>query len=189
MAEEPIVSPFSRPPAPKTFARPAPARASALSRTSSAPRTIPAPRPAGPVEVAENLPLGFMAGLVAAAVGAGLWALITILVDYQIGWMAMGVGFLVGGAVRMAGKGTHSAFGIIGAMLALAGCAVGNLLAIIVVAARQFNLPLLDVFTRLTPDVVYRLMEATFRPMHVFYYFVALYEGYRFSIVGLAHAR
>src|SRR2546430_11181904 len=45
------------------------------------PRPITAPKPAGPVEVSENLSMGFMAGLVAAAVGAGLWALITIVTD------------------------------------------------------------------------------------------------------------
>src|SRR5262245_66169208 len=118
MAEQPTVTPFNRPPAPpKVFSRPAPAV-----------RTVVARKPAGPVEVAENLPLGFMAGLLAAAVGAGLWALITIFVGFQIGWMAVGVGFLVGWAVRVAGKGRHRAFGIMGALLALSGCAVGNLL-------------------------------------------------------------
>ena len=47
-------------------------------------------------------------------------------------------------------------------------------------------MPLQEVFTRLTPDVVYSLMQSSFRPMHLFYYFVAIYEGYRFSIVGRA---
>ena len=125
-----------------------------------------------------------MAGLVAAAIGAGLWALVTIITGFQIGWMAVGVGFLVGWAVRLAGKGTHRAFGIMGALLALGGCAVGNLLTIIVVAARHFEIPLLAVFSRLTPDVVVQLMEATFSPMDLLFYGIAIYEGYRFSIVG-----
>jgi hypothetical protein len=173
MAEQPTVSPFSRPPAPpKVFSRPSPTA-----------RTAVALRPARPVEAAENLPLGFMAGLAAAAIGAGLWALITIVVGFQIGWMAVGVGFLVGWAVRMAGNGRHSAFGFMGALLALSGCALGNLLAIIMIAARQYNVPPLAVLGRLTPDVVVGLMEASFRPMHVIFYFVAILEGYRFSIV------
>jgi hypothetical protein len=176
MAKEPVTSPFSRPPAPpKTFARP-------VFTTSS--RTITAPKPAGPVEVGENLPLGFMAGLAAAAVGASLWALITILINYQNGWMAIGVGFLVGGAVRMAGKGSQKIFGIMGAGLALGGCAVGNLLAVLIVAVRHFDLPALQVFARLTPDVVVSLMEQTFKPLDLLFYVFALVEGYRFSIVG-----
>jgi len=128
--------------------------------------------------------MGFMAGLVAAAVGAGLWALITIITGFQIGWMAVGVGFLVGWAVRVAGKGTHMAFGVLGAALALGGCALGNLLAVVVMAACDFEVPLQAVFTRLTPDVVWSLMETTFKPIHVLFYGIALYEGYRFSIVG-----
>ena len=176
MAEETTVSPFSRPPAPpKVFSRPTPAV-----------RTVVARKPAGPMVAAENLPLGFMAGLIAAGIGAGLWALITIVVGFQIGWMAVGVGFLVGWAVRVAGKGRHSAFGIMGALLALGGCAVGNLLAIIMIAARQYNLAPLAVVGRLTPDVVIGLMQASFRPMHVIFYFVAIFEGYRFSIVRRA---
>jgi hypothetical protein len=176
MAETPTVSPFSRPPTPpRTFTRPA-----------SAPRTVTASKRLGSVEVGENLPLGFMAGLAAAAVGAGLWALITVLAGVQIGWMAVGVGFLVGWAVRIAGKGTHSAFGIMGACLALGGCAIGNLLAIIMIAARQYNVPPFDVLRRLTPDVLYSLMGASFRPMHALFYFVAILEGYRFSVVRRA---
>jgi hypothetical protein len=176
MADQPIASPFSRPPTPpKTFAR-------TVSTTSS--RSITAPKPAGPVEVGENLPLGFMAGLAAAAVGAGLWALITIVINYQIGWMAIGIGFLVGGAVRVAGKGSQKIFGIVGAALALGGIAGGNLLAVLIVAARHFDLPALQVFARLTPDVVVSLMEQTFKPIDVLFYLFALVEGYRFSIVG-----
>jgi hypothetical protein len=181
MADEPLVSPFSRPPAaPKTFTRPI------APNPIAEPRQITAPKPAGPVEVTENLPMGFMAGLVAAAVGAGLWALVTLVTGFQIGWMAVGVGFLVGWAIRLAGKGTHRAFGIMGALLALGGCVVGNLLTIVVFAARHFEIPLLAVFSRLTPEVVYNLMEATFSPIDLLFYGLAIYQGYRFSIVGLS---
>src|SRR3989449_8433287 len=179
MADEPLVSPFSRPPAPpKTFTRPI------TPSPIATPQPITAPKPAGPVEVVENLPMGFMAGLVAAAIGAGLWALVTIVTGFQIGWMAVGVGFLVGWAVRVAGKGTHMAFGILGAALALGGCALGNLLAAVVIAPRHFEVPLQAVFTRLTPDVVWSLMETTFKPIDLLFYGIAIYEGYRFSIVG-----
>ena len=178
MADEPIASPFARPPAPpKVFARPA---ASAIAT----PRAVTAPKPAGPVEVRENLPVGFMAGLAAAGIGAVLWALVTIVTGYQIGWMAVGVGFLVGWAVRVAGKGTHRAFGIMGALLALGGCAVGNLITVLVIAARHFEIPMLQVFGRLTPDVVVNLMETTFKPIDLLFYVIAIVEGYRFSIVG-----
>jgi hypothetical protein len=46
--------------------------------------------------------------------------------------------------------------------------------AIIMIAARQYNVPPLDVFRRLTPDVLYSLMGASFRPMHALFHFVAI---------------
>ncbi len=52
----------------------------------------------------QNLLFGVVGGMVAAAVGAAIWAVITALTNFQIGWMAVGVGFLVGYAVRMCGK-------------------------------------------------------------------------------------
>jgi len=128
--------------------------------------------------------MGFLAGLVAAAVGAALWAGVTVLTGYQIGWMAVGVGALVGVAVRAAGKGTTLAFGILGAMLALGGCLVGNLLTGAVVLSRHWNIPLAAFFARLTPDVTVKLMTAMFSPMDLLFYALAVWQGYKFSIVS-----
>src|SRR5436309_15039889 len=114
--------------------------------------------------------MGFMAGLVAAAVGAGLWALVTIITGFRIAWMAVGVGLLVGWAVRVAGKGTHMAFGVLFAALALVGFALVNLLAVVVIAARYFEVPLQSAFTRLTPDVRWCLLDTTFKSVHVLFY-------------------
>lgn len=50
-----------------SFTRPAPARTA-----TPVPRTIVAPKPARPVEVVENFPMGFMAGLPLLAVFARL---------------------------------------------------------------------------------------------------------------------
>ena len=67
-----------------------------------------------------------LAGLIAAGLGAYLWAVITIATGYQIGFMAIGVGVLVGSAVRGFGKGIEPVFGVIGTTLALLGCAAGS---------------------------------------------------------------
>ena len=175
MADEEKPSPFARtlpPPTeggPSPFARPAPAR--------------PAARPAAAAQGGENLPMGFMAGLVAAAVGAGLWAIVTVVTGYQIGWMAVGIGFLVGIAVRAAGKGTTTAFGVLGAALALSGCLVGNLLTGCIVLSRELDVSLLALSTRLTPDITMELMKAMFSPIDLLFYALAIWQGYKFSMV------
>ena len=53
----------------------------------------------------QNFPAAVVAGFAGGTVGAIVWAVITVATDYQIGWMAVGVGFLVGFAVRAVGKG------------------------------------------------------------------------------------
>lgn len=174
-------SPFARPPAP----RPAMAGVAAGGATVARPAPVrPAAKPAAATQGGENLPMGLMAGLVAAGVGAGLWAIITVVTGYQIGWMAVGVGFLVGVAVRTAGKGTTTAFGVLGAALALGGCLVGNLLTGCIVLSRELDVSLLALSTRLTPDITMELMKAMFSPIDLLFYALAIWQGYKFSIVG-----
>ena len=128
-----------------------------------------------------SLPMAVLAGCAAAAVGAALWAAISVATDMQIGWMAIGVGFLVGYAVRKFGNGSEPTFQVLGAVLSLLGCLAGNLLMVCVVAGRQENIPLLTIVTHLHPSVILDLMVETFSPMDLVFYAIAVYEGYRFS--------
>ena len=78
-----------------------------------------------------------IAGLVAAAVSAAIWAGIAIGTGYQIGWIAIGVGFLCGVAVRAVGKGRTVPFRVLGAACALIGIVAGNAYSIVHYAARD----------------------------------------------------
>jgi hypothetical protein len=129
----------------------------------------------------QNFSMGLFAGLLAALIGAMVWALITDLTHYQIGWMAVGIGFLVGYSVRRFGQGIDQIYGIMGAILALTGCLVGNLLSICMMVAEQQALSVMDVLTQLTPGIAVNMMVATFNPMDVLFYGIAIYEGYRFA--------
>jgi hypothetical protein len=133
------------------------------------------------LRVEQNLAGGVVAGLVAALIGAGVWALVTVLSGYQIEWMAVGVGFLVGFAVRWMGKGIDQVFGIAGSILSLLGCALGNLLTVCAMISSQFGVPLLEVILRLDVNLVMELMVETFNVMDVLFYGIAIYEGYRLS--------
>jgi hypothetical protein len=129
----------------------------------------------------QNLTFGVIGGIAAAVVGATVWAITTALTNYQIGWMAVGVGCLVGFAVRRFGKGIDTSFGIAGAGLSLLGCLAGNLLTVCIVVSRQQSIALLDVLSRLNPEIAVELMKVTFSPMDLLFYGIAVYEGYRFS--------
>ena len=129
----------------------------------------------------QNLPGAVVAGIASAMVGAVVWAAVTVATDYQIGWMAVGVGFIVGVAVREVGKGVDTSFGMVGAVMSALGCATGNVLAICGLIANQQELGILDVVGQLNATAVIALMIATFSPMDLLFYGIAVYEGYRFS--------
>lgn len=160
------------------------------SAASSAPQTLNPQQldiALGRLRTHQNLVGGAVAGLVAAAVGAAVWAGVTIGTGYQIGWMAVGIGFLVGLAVRTVGKGLDPAFGIVGAVLALLGCGAGNLLAVVGMVAQAQSIAYMDVLSRLDVSVAERLMVATFSPMDLLFYGIAVYEGYKLSFRQLTH--
>lgn len=129
---------------------------------------------------------GFLAGLGAAILGACLWAVITVLTGYQIGWMAVGVGFLVGYANRTFGRGVDKSFGYTGAALALFGCLLGNLLSVCIIIGNQTDTSSLSVLAGLNPGSALDLIAATFQPMDLLFYGIALYEGYKFSFRKLS---
>ncbi|MBS1506976.1 MAG: hypothetical protein JSS79_10030 [Bacteroidetes bacterium] len=129
----------------------------------------------------QNLPFAFAGGAVAAVVGGVIWALVTVSSGYQIGWMAVGVGFLVGYSVRFLGKGIDKVFGVIGASLALFGCLLGNFFSIIGFAAKQESMGIFAILTSLDYSLVPDVMIEAFSPMDLLFYGIAIYEGYRFS--------
>jgi phosphate/sulfate permease len=129
----------------------------------------------------QNFVAGLFAGAVAALVGAVIWAVITDVTGYQIGFMAIGVGFIVGYAVRVAGKGIDQSFAIMGAVLALLGCVVGNALAVLGIVANQENMRYSELWSRIDLPTMGNLMAATFSPMDLLFYAIAIYEGYKLS--------
>ena len=136
---------------------------------------LPSPEPK------PNLALAVIAGVVAAIIGGIAWAAVTVTTEYQIGYMAIGVGFLVGFAVRL-GHGRTPAFGLIGAVLALAGCLLGNFLSMVGFVTKSENLDYLKTLSAIDYAKVPDLMRSTFDVMDLVFYAIAVYEGYRFSI-------
>lgn len=132
-------------------------------------------------EGGENLATGAIAGAVAAAVAAGIWAAITWYTNYQIGYMALGVGFLVGIAMKKAGNGQSTAFGAVAAVIAVLGCVAGNLLSACSFVADEYSLSLVEVLGRLTPDSALELLVEQAGPIDALFYFLAISTAFRAS--------
>jgi hypothetical protein len=141
------------------------------------------------VRVESNLALGILAGFVAAIVGAAIWAAITAVTSYQIGFMAIGVGFLVGFAVHQVGKGSTPPFGVAGAVLALLGCVAGNVLTAGWFFAANTGVPYGSFLMGLDPGFMIEMLRATFSAMDLVFYAIAAYCGYRFALTPIVPAR
>jgi hypothetical protein len=147
-------------------------------------QTAPPTTLAPPMSVEEpNLPAAVLGGLVAAVVGALVWAVITVTTKFQIGFMAVGVGFLVAWAVRTLGKGRSQVFGIVGGLFAFLGCILGNLLSACGFIAADGGQSVVSVALKVlaTPSAAAEILQATFSGMDLLFYAIAVYEGYKLA--------
>ena len=134
----------------------------------------------------QNLTLAVFAGICAMLVGTALWVVVTVVTNYQIGYMAVGVGLLVGFAMKYAGGGVQPHFGYIGAGLSLLGCLLGNLFTACQFLAVHEKVTFGEVVAALNPEFAYALMSATFSPMDLLFYGLAIWAGYKYSFTPIS---
>ncbi|MFJ3087698.1 hypothetical protein [Streptomyces sp. NPDC086838] len=89
----------------------------------------PAPFTPAPPARNNNVALGLGAGVVAAVVGALVYGLILGNTDYQIGYLAVGVGFLVGFAASKLG-GANPAVTVVSVLLSIGAVYIGQLVGV-----------------------------------------------------------
>jgi hypothetical protein len=134
----------------------------------------------------QNLIPGLGAGVVAGLIGAMLWGVITVVTEFQIGYMAVAIGAGVGFTIRYFGKGIDTIFGVSGAIIAIVSCLFGNYFSLIGFVANYSNMSYLDAFSMLNYELVVQIMQENFSPMDVLFYGLAAYEGYKFSFRNIA---
>ncbi len=112
--------------------------------------------------------------------------MITVATGWQIGFVAVGVGFLVGYAVSYLGKGITPVFGYMGAGLALLGVVFGKYLTMVALLANAAELGYIEIFTTVPFDVIKELVINNFSPIDLLFYGIAVYEGYKLSFTDLS---
>jgi hypothetical protein len=136
----------------------------------------------------QNLPLGLLGGGAGGLLGAIAWAMFTYFTEYQIGWLAIGVAFLVGLGVSRLGKGFDQVFGLAGALIALLSVFLGNFLATIGFLARALEIGYLEMLLGFNYSLFFELVAETFNPMDLLFYALAVYFGYRYSFRKVSRA-
>jgi hypothetical protein len=131
-----------------------------------------------------NLILGLIGGSLAMLICAAIWGVITYFLEYQISWMAIGVGFLVGVAVRRFGKGKTLIFGLSSAVLSLLGCVLGNYLFYIGILSREWGVPFIRVLFGVTldPAAIIEIFTVGFDFRDLLFYAIAAYVGYQTTL-------
>lgn len=129
----------------------------------------------------QNFPLAVIAGVLTGLIGAVLWAAITVSTEYQIGYMALAIGFGVGFAIRIAGKGIDPIYGFLGATIALLSCVLGNVFGIVGFVANSEGLGYVETLVGIDYSLMPEVMAENFSVMDILFYGIAIFEGYKFS--------
>lgn len=124
---------------------------------------------------------GIIAGLVVGIIGAFLWGVLTVAMEFQIGYMALAIGAGVGYAIRIVGRGVHQIYGFWGAGIALFSVALGNFLSIAGFIGQSEGLGLFETLMLLDYTYVPELMVDFFSLIDLLFYAIATFEGYKFS--------
>jgi hypothetical protein len=126
---------------------------------------------------------GATAGAIAAVIGAMLWAAVTVFSGYELGLIAIAVGYFVAFGVRSVGQGSTTAFAVTGATLAFLACVLGKVLTLIGLLAKEMEIGYFDVLSQFDLSLLPGLMVETASPMDLVFYGIAIYEGWRLSRV------
>ncbi|WP_282164735.1 hypothetical protein [Cellulophaga baltica] len=133
------------------------------------------------IKAEQNLPAAIFGGICAGIIGALVWAVITTVTGYQIGFMAIGIGAMVGLATGYFGKGIDLTFGLLGGVIALLSCVLGNFFSIIGAIATYEELGYLETLVLFDYAQAIPIMSETFSPMDILFYAIATFEGYKYA--------
>jgi len=126
-----------------------------------------------------NIGMAVLAGAAVAIVGALIWGVIAYSTKYQFSIMAVLVGLGVGTVMARVSGVRNMALGVASAVLAVGGCALGSLVAEILILERH-GAPMSLILAHL--NIVFRLYPSAVGGLgFLFWAFAALY-GYRIAM-------
>lgn len=98
----------------------------------------------------QSLRNAFFAGLVTIVVFCALWVALSSLTNRVFPWMTVLLGFMLGFAVRQAGRGVDWRFPVLAAVLVLAGAILGNIVVAASYTAEIFDTGTLHILRAVT---------------------------------------
>ena len=99
----------------------------------------------------QSLTNAIVVGVMASVFAAIAWASIVIGTGFQVSWIAVGIGFIVGKSVWLAGRGVREVFGIIGSGCAGFSIVLGQYLVVVYIVSEMKDLSIMTVIFSLNP--------------------------------------
>jgi hypothetical protein len=131
--------------------------------------------PAAPAR--NNFALGLAAAVGAGLVSAVLYGLVIGLTKHEIGYAAVGVGFLVGIAAGRAG-GRNQTLPVAAVILSVASVYLGQLIGDAMIVAKEYGVGFNEVFFEHI-DVVQKVWKADADPVTFLFFAVAAYVAFQ----------
>ncbi|MCI3276106.1 hypothetical protein [Streptomyces cylindrosporus] len=132
--------------------------------------------PVAPAPAKNNVGLGLGAAFVAAVVAAGVYGAIIGLTKHEIGWAAVGVGFLIGLAAGRVG-GRNPVLPVASAVLSLGSVYIGQLVGDAMILAKAASVSFTEVFFQHF-DVVQEAWKADADPLTFVFFAIAAYVAF-----------
>ncbi|MFI7402708.1 hypothetical protein ACIBW9_19965 [Streptomyces sp. NPDC049541] len=129
-----------------------------------------------PAPVKNNIGLGLAAAFVAALVVAGVYGAIIGMTKHEIGWAAVGVGFLIGLAAGRVG-GRNPVLPVASAVLSLGAVYLGQLVGEAMLIADQVKVGFSEVFFQHL-SVVQEAWKADADPLTFVFFAIAAYVAF-----------
>ncbi|MEU3793472.1 hypothetical protein [Streptomyces fructofermentans] len=131
--------------------------------------------PAAPAR--NNLVLGLAAALGAALVSAAVYGTVIGVTEYEIGWAAVGVGFLVGLAAGRVG-GRNPVLPVVSALVSLGAVYLGQLIGTAMIGADELGVGFTEVFFEQF-GLVQEAWKAGADPMSFLFFAIAGYVAFQ----------
>ncbi|WP_262056182.1 hypothetical protein [Streptomyces sp. STR69] len=131
---------------------------------------------APPVPPKNNIALGLVTAVVAALVAAGIYGVVIGTTKHEIGWAAVGVGFVIGLAAGKLG-GRNPVLPVVSAVLALGAVYLGQLVGEAMIGADELGVNFSKVFFDHF-DVVQDAWKADADPITFIFFAIAAFAAF-----------
>ena len=120
-------------------------------------------------------------GIVAAVLGAGIYAVVTVATGYAIGFLAIGIGVIVGFTMQYLGRGIETKFVVVASLLAVIGCILGNIFAAILFEARTYGQSPFEIAASIDIRLLFDFLIVDFQFTDLLFWALAIYAASHFA--------